>query len=610
MGWIAILNRKLSPPLIVGQLTLCLWFVSCGSAPTEPTSPPTSGSPEYGGTIRIAQSAAPSGLHPMLDIGDGPNEAILEHLHLKLFGLNSQTLAPEPCLATDLAEISSDGLTFTYTLRQAAQWDNGDPITGYDYAFSLKCIKNPLSRAPVGPNSYDFVEDVIVDASNPQKFSVVTKEPFFLAQTRIEAMTILSANFYDSLHVFDKYSIPDFQHRIGEIKDDAAILEWTKEFESEKYHRDLHFLYGAGPYRVESWDAGGKITLIRKRKWWGDAVTPRCYCFQAYLDKLIFKTIPEEQSRVSAAKNGECDVVTGITASTFQSLKEDHDGVIARNFHLYSTAGYSTTYLGFNCRPSAGGMTALSDVRVRKAIAHCVDIETIISNIYEGKADVQVGPISHWKTDEYDSTLIGNPFDLKKAQQILDDAGWLLGDDGIRHKRVNGQEETLQLEVLISNTSETSKRILRSIQPALKSVGISLTTKEMTFSELTERRDKHQFQLLITGRNENFRPTDLSQEWSTASWVNRGRNWWGFGNAVTDSLIEKIRHTQSAADRKPLYHEFQRLWLEELPNVVIVAQRTLVLISKKLQNAREIKLGAGYSAEEMWIPKSLQGEVQ
>ncbi|MEY3443875.1 MAG: hypothetical protein RLZZ519_2156, partial [Bacteroidota bacterium] len=356
-------------------------------------------------------------------------------------------------------------------------------------------------------------------------------------------------------------------------------------------------------YKLESWTPGDNVTLVRKTDWWGDKLRGKSWYFQAYAQKLIFKTVADKSTLSAAAKNGELDVIRDMAPEDFVALREDTAGTVFKNYNFHTPTSFSTIYLGFNCRPPAGRNPVVEDVAVRKAMAHLTDIDGIIENIYLGFGQRQIGPVSPLHKDEYHTELQPRKFDPEMAKKILDEAGWVDGDgDGVREKMIRGKKVDLKIEVLISNTSETGPRMVRMIADQAGRVGIKLEANPIAFGTLTSRIQVHDFDMFGLGFSSSPLPTDLKQVWATENWANNGSNYFGFGDSMTDSLIEQIRVTLKPEDRRPLYWKFQEIFNERLPMLMIMAPQEKILIHKRFKNAEGTELRPGYKVQEFWVP--------
>jgi peptide/nickel transport system substrate-binding protein len=559
-----------------------------------------------GDWIRIYHPSDPDGLHPYNTVS-AHAATIKENIFMSLFDYDPGSMEHVPTLAEGTPEISADGLSFTYEIRPEAKWDNGDPVTGYDYEFSMKCLQSPLTDNAHSKTYYSFIQDVKVDPANARRFTVFTATPYFRAETSISDILVLSREFYDPGHLMSKFTVLDMNSRPEEVAQDPGFIQFSKAFNSDSNGTNPARIYGSGPYKVESYTPGDNVTLVRKKDWWGDQLHGASWYFQAYAQRLIFKTIRDRTTVLAAGKNGELDVMRNVPPDDFVAAREDTAGLIYQNFNFLTPTSYSTNYLGFNCRPPADRSPVVAEVAVREAIAHLTDIDGILQNVYLGFGQRQNGPISPLHRDEYHAGLKPRAFDPGKSKQILDAAGWVDADgDGIREKKMGGKTVPLKIEVLISNTSETGPRTVKMIADQAQRVGIQMNITKMAFGTLMERIRVHDFDMYAGGFQSSPLPTDLKQLWATENWVNNGSNYSGFGNATTDSLIEQIRVTLSPEARKPLYWKFQEIFHAEIPVIVLMAPQERILVHKRIRNARPTELSPGTKPIEFWVPLAEQ----
>lgn len=600
-----------------GILSVSLLFLLCFTACDDSSSSSSSGgadstqaqsnegTPERGDWIRIYNPSDPDALHPYASFHASASY-VKDHLFQFLCDINPQTLELVPVLAKERGTASPDGLSYSFEIREEAVWDNGSPITGYDYEFSMKAIKNPLTEAPHIRAYYVFIKDVKVDASNPKKFTVYTESPFFLGETAISGIDIIPKYFYDPNGKLDKFTVQDFFNDESSLEKDSDLIEWSTEFHDVKYKREPEFIVGSGAYKVESWTSGDNITLVRKSDWWGDQLSELGFGFNGYADKIIYKTITNRQAAIRAAAAGEIDVVRDIPATDFIKIQDGKDG-IKDKFNLHTPDTYSTVYLGMNCRPSAGRSPFLEDRRVRMALTHLLDVDRVIEKIYEGFGKRIVGPVSINNKDEYNANLKPIPFDPEKAKQLLDEAGWIDTDnDGVRDKVIRGKKTPFEIEIMVSNSSQTAPRVAEMLSQEAAKAGLTVNVNRTQFSTMTGKLREHDFDMFGAGFIGSPIPTDLRQLWHTEAWLQNGSNYFGFGTAHTDSLIDKIRVTLDANERKPMYDEMQTIIQEEAPVIFLHSPIERIIIHKRFRNAFPSVDRPGYSPQEFWVPKDEQ----
>jgi peptide/nickel transport system substrate-binding protein len=165
------------------------------------------------------------------------------------------------------------GIKLEYEIRPEAIWDNGTPVSASDYVFTLKSILNPDTKCtPLRPY-YEWLADVQIDPSNPKKFTVFSKEKFFLIE-EFAGTYVLPEYVYDPEHIMAKFKLTDLNtnEKREALKGNADIQKFADQFNSEKFQREKGGVVGCGPYEFVEWKTGQTITLQRKKNWWGDKI--------------------------------------------------------------------------------------------------------------------------------------------------------------------------------------------------------------------------------------------------------------------------------------------------------------------------------------------------
>ncbi|MDQ3396822.1 MAG: ABC transporter substrate-binding protein, partial [Deinococcota bacterium] len=210
---------------------------------------------------------------------------------------------------------------------------------------------------------------------------------------------------------------------------------------------------GTGPFKFVEWRTNDRITLEANEDYWRG---------RPELDRVIFRTVPEEGARMLSLRTGEADMVLLPSPSELSALEADP------NFIVEGAPGVGIFYLAFNLdRP------IVSDVRVRHAIAHAIDRELIVEAILEGGGVLATSVIGEPVFGHKDMGLLERyPYDPERAIELLQEAGYTLGGDGLMHD-ANGQ--VLHLDALPSNgRSLKDREIAETLQEFLRQVGIEV----------------------------------------------------------------------------------------------------------------------------------------
>jgi peptide/nickel transport system substrate-binding protein len=330
---------------------------------------------------------------------------------------------PYPVLLTELPSISNggisaDGMTITMHLRNDIIWSDGQPITSADFKFTYDMYIDPKNTVAT---TYPYSK--IASLATPDTHTVVMKfdEPF---------APWLS---------FWKGILPE--HILKPVFDQDGSLDnaaWNKAP-----------TVGAGPFIFSEWQTGSYLRFVRNDKYWGK---------KSSLDEIFIRIVPDDASQVAALKTGDGDLGIFIAYPDIPPLEQAGVKIVTVN------SGYSE---GWYFNMGDKGHPALQDVRVRQALAYAIDREKISKDLLLGKT--QPGASLWDKMPYVDPSLKPYPYDPAKAKQLLDQAGWMPGADGIREK------DGVKLDLRYGTTTKDVRQSAQAIiQQMLASVGVKV----------------------------------------------------------------------------------------------------------------------------------------
>lgn len=558
--------------------------------------------------VIIHELGDPDKINPILS--SSANSTYIEsNIFQALLSRNPETLELEGMVAKGRPIITpldsgeyAGGLSLEYEIRPEATWDNGDPITAEDYIFALKIVKNPKVSGAANIRPYlEFIDHVEVDPSNPKKFTVYSKNAYFMAES-FSGYYVYPRYHYDPDGLMENFTLKELNNPANRDRliEDPNINKFAEQFESEQYQREAGYVVGSGPYEFVEWKTGQYITLKRKSNWWGDKVDATG--LTANPDVIEYKIISDQTAAVTDLKDEGLDVQRSIQPKQFEDLRTNER--FKKLYNLHDPLAYSYTYLGMNMKNPK-----LSDVKVRKAVAHLVNVQEIIDILYYGHAQPIVGPI-HPTKSYYNDQLTLVEYDPDKAAALLDEAGWKDNDgDGIREKTINGVKTPLTLEFKYNSGNDIRKEIGLFLQENAKQVGmdINIVAKEWTvFLDDTKRRD---FEITCLGWIQGPDLDDLKQIWHTESDTYDGSNRIGFGSAESDAIIEAIQYELDEEKRKELYFEIQKIIYEEQPYVFLYSPKNLLAIHGRFDNANPTVLRPGYAEPLFKLATSSEAEA-
>lgn len=319
---------------------------------------------------------------------------------------------------------------------------------------------------------------------------------------------------------------------------------------------DLSRTAGSGPYVVESWKEGDHVTLVKRKDYnWGPAAVG--HTGPAYLDTITYKLVSEPSLRVASVQSGQADVAYNASPQELKSLKEEGFTVA------------TPRYLGFvNGWAVNTKLQPYDDVKVRQALQSGINRQEIIDTVYTpdwqlAKSFIQSNVPG--ATDHSD-LLAYSP---DKSENLLDEAGWVKGADGVRVK----DGKPLELTIHSNPYLATSKSVDELIAQQLGKLGwkVNIRTYDVvTFGE------KVKFGGAAVPTYEVTRSfIDAGTVASILTNANNGENWFALDerDATLNDLRDKIAGAGSVDERKPLLDNLQKYVLEQayfIPRTQIV----------------------------------------
>jgi peptide/nickel transport system substrate-binding protein len=345
---------------------------------------------------------------------------------------------------------SEDGQTWTYKLRDGLKWSDGQPLTAEDVAWTINTSRDEewLNHSSTTVN---------LDATAPDPTTVVIKSK--VPDPKLPAMEV-------------GYILP--KHIWGKLSKD----------ERGKY--DGLDGVGSGPFVLEKFEKGQFARFKANPNYWGG---------KPAVDKVVLRKFNNPDAEVAALKSGELDAAQDLSGAAFDQLAKDDD--------IQTVEGYQGTMNEVAINGGDGlkkPHPALLDVRVRQAIGHAIDKKTIVERVLNGHGKpaetLSVSPDTSW-TPEIPADKVLD-FDLDKAKQILEDAGYKDTDgDGVRE--MPGGGKPLNFTYYVRSDGETAPEIAEFVTGWLKEIGIATTKKTADDSQLTPIIGKGEYDMFDWG---------------------------------------------------------------------------------------------------------------
>ena len=279
-------------------------------------------------TITFAQGSDPRGLDPAI-VDDGESSKPIVQMYEGLLKFGDSNTEVEPCLAESW-DVSEDGLTYTFHLRQGVKFHDGTD-------FNAEAVKFNVDRQTINKtenmNYGDFVYGDVAECNVVDEYTVEFK------------LTKASTPFLNNLAM-----------SLG-----APIVSPTA---CEQYDNNLNeHPCGTGPYKFVRWDKDEAVVMERNEDYWGEPGVAK---------NIVFRTITDNSARVVALTNGEVDIIDGIDANVV-------DQITAAGCVLNKVEGMNINYMAYNT-------DVLTDPEVRKALSQAINVPELVESLYRGYA--------------------------------------------------------------------------------------------------------------------------------------------------------------------------------------------------------------------------------
>ena len=442
-----------------------------------------------------------------------------------------------PGLAKELPQQSSDGLTYTFKLRDGLKFSDGQPLTADDVVFTYKIAYDPAYKDFASPRRGDL--ETYVDSVTATDQSTVV----------IKTKTV----FAPFLGAHASYGILP-KHVLGSL--DGKALN-TADFNNGPTVTN-------GAFKFVKWDKGQQVTMERNPNYWGGA---------ANLDQWIYKVLPDSVAVTNQLKTGEIDIGP-VDPGQYDNLKGT-DSVAIAEFPVPTF-----TFYAYNLDPAKPAGKLFGQKEVRQALLYALNRQQIVTAIFFGHGSVanSVEPPTSWAYKEKPTVLYN--FDKAKAESLLDGAGWAKGSDGIRAK--GGVK--LKFTMITNAGNKQRESMLQVMQQSWKDIGVEATPSLIQFPQLvTQIVDTRTFDMFLVGFNWSVDP-DEAPLYHSRNTVPGGFNGAFFKNTQVDNILDQALGTLDKAKRKDLYGQFQDIMSEEVPSPVILFNSGIWAWNKRVQN--------------------------
>ncbi|MBS1551363.1 MAG: hypothetical protein JST15_04755 [Bacteroidetes bacterium] len=524
---------------------------------------------------------------------DATAQGIYIYIYESLLSVDRITYDLKPLIAKSLPEVTDDHLSYIFDLKENVKFSDGTPLTGEDVIFTMKTIKNPFTDAQATRNYFADLKSVELVNGNKFKVRFNMSKPYFRAVFSIGDMSITPKHILDKDGMNDKFTWEDLEsaQKTFDAKKFPEMQKYADFLNSEEVSREKKYVIGSGPYMLDKWITGQSITLSRNDEYWNRSQVPN------FPNKLVFKTIKDQNAAVVAAKNKETDYMEVIQPIDFVENVKDPE-----KFNLKKALVTEPTY---NYIAWNNQHPIFSDKKVRWAMAYAIDRRSIIDKIVYGMGT----PIqSHIfiKSKFHNSDLPEIPYDMNKAKQLLTEAGWKDTDgDGILDKVINGKKTDFRF-TFTNNTNPKRKKVILILIEQLKQLGIEASIQEYEWSVFLDKVKKHQFDANFSGWQLTVTPDDPYQIWHSSQATGEGSNHFSYINPESDKLLEENRMEFDDNKRMEILKKWQKIIYDDQPVTFLWSEPSRYLYSDRYRNARWYSYPDSPLLNEWWVQSSRQ----
>lgn len=307
---------------------------------------------------------------------------------------------------------------------------------------------------------------------------------------------------------------------------------------------DEPYLIGSGPYKLDKWEPDERATFVKNENYWGDK--------KGVSERITFRPIKEASTRAIALQNGEIDVCIDPSMDNLPDLEAD------QKITVFERPGTRLFYLGFNVSKAPW-----DDLKVRQAVAHAIDRESIIDVVLMGKGQAQTTILNRGLWSFFDE-MEGYPYDPAAAKAALAESGYTPGG---------------KIPLLISNESDYGQ-VAQLIQANLKEIGMDIEIQIVEPATLKTECVNGTQGLYLWRWNEDSKVDFVYRD---LFYTGSGNNYHHYSDSRADELTDLILTEKNQDKRLEYSKELQEYLVEASPQVPLYIKNLIIAYNQNLQ---------------------------
>jgi peptide/nickel transport system substrate-binding protein len=487
------------------------------------------GAVKEGGILRLGTMTGIDSLNPFVTFQQD-SYSTFEYIYPFLVQYNTKTLQYAPDFATKW-ETSADGLTWTFHTVPNAKWSDGQPLTAADVAWTFNTIIK-FGNGPTANFSQDFTHIDSIATPDANTVVLTYKTPVAVVLSNLQQVPILPQ------HVWEKYAT-------GNGKE----LKLTPNTPQNGQP-----LVSGGPFVLTKYQTHA-ITLFERN--------PNFYGTKPHIEGFGLEFFTNDDAAVTALKSGQLDAVESIPVTSVATLK-------AAGLNVFIGPGLEFHDFIINSNPKKTTNPELQNPQVRQAFEYAIDRASIVKTAWLGYAQPGTTIVPPGTGAWHDSSIEGLPFDLAKANQLLDQAGFPKGSDGIRVANGHPMSYTV---IFPHDETGAGDRAFQIIQNDFQQIGVKITQRNMD--------DSAAFAAITAPGETGYTSFDLAMwDWVpledpdfilSVMQCNQYGAWSdsGYCDPTYDQMYEQQASTVNVAARRRIVYQMQEQLFNDRPYIVI-----------------------------------------
>jgi len=514
--------------------------------------------PVFGGEYIEGIVGAPRFINPILAEANETDLAISRLIFSSLMTYDGQGN-----LVNDLAEgyqVEDDGKKYRFKIKSGARWHDQSPLTAQDIAFTVQLIQQTAFTK--GLAIHNDWQEIKVHTENDQTIIFELPEPSVSFLNKL-TFGILPQHIFKDISA-EKFLLTDFNLKP----------------------------VGSGPFTFSKMEKDDQDNILSYQL----LANHNYYGKKPFLEKITFNFYSPKNgnsidSLIEAYNKKKIDGFSLLSYEKIGQFKERKDTTI----YSAKTPRYFALFL------NQTKSIPLAKKEIRRALSLATDRKTIIQNIFDGYADLQISPFLK-DFGKFNSQLNSTDFEFnpKKAEKILDQAGWKKNQNGLREKK----GEPLEISLVTTQWTYLVKTA-ELLKEQWKKIGVNLNINSVALDNFrTNFIQPREYQSILFGQEYTGNEPDPFLFWHSSNSKDPGKNIAVYKNDELDELLIKARQEQDIEKRKKLYAQIEKKLTNDYPAIFLYSPRYLFIANKKIKGiniSSLIQPGFRFSSANQWF---------